>query len=84
VSKLLPFSPRISSRVIRMRAIPDSWTGSQLYSPETDFLRVWLEPEERPQPSGVNWGAIYGLALSAVFSAGCWTGVAMLIERILK
>jgi hypothetical protein len=84
VSKLLPFSPRTGNRVLRMRAIPDSWSGSQLYSPETAFLRNWLEPEERPVPTGVNWGAISGLALSAAISAGCWTGLAILIGRIWK
>ena len=81
--KLLPFSPRTSSRVLRMRAIPEQWSGSQMYSPEMGFVRVWLEPEESLQKE-TNWGAIYGLALSAVISAGFWAGIALLIERICK
>jgi hypothetical protein len=84
VSKLLPFSPRTGNTVLRMRAIPEQWSGSQLYSPEVAFLRAWLEPEERNPERRTNWGAISGLALSAVVSAGCWTGVALLIERIFR
>ncbi len=84
MSKLLPFSPRTGNRVLRMRAIPQQWSGSQLYSPEVAFLRVWMEPEEASPRKEVNWGAISGLALSAVVSAGFWAGVAMLIERIAK
>lgn len=82
--KLLPFSPRTSSRVLRMRAIPEQWSGSQMYSPEMGFVRVWLEAEESSPKKEPNWGAIYGLALSAVISAGFWAGVALLIERICK
>ena len=84
MSKLLPFSPRTGNRVLRMRAIPESWSGSQLYSPEDAFLRVWLEPEESSHNRKTNWGAISGLALSAVISAGFWTGLALLIERIWR
>lgn len=84
MSKLLPFSPRTSSRVLRMRAIPETWSGSQLYSPEIGFLRVWLEPEESSLDRQINWGAISGLALSAVVSAGCWAGIALLVERIVR
>ncbi len=84
MSKLLPFSPRTGNRVLRMRAIPEQWSGSQLYSPEVAFLRVWLEPEERNPERRTNWGAISGLALSAVISAGFWTGIAILIGRIVR
>ena len=82
MNKLLPFSPRTGNRVLRMRAIPESWSGSQLYSPEVGFLRVWLEPEERTFKREVNWGAISGLVLSAIVSAAFWTGLAVLVQRI--
>jgi hypothetical protein len=82
--KLLQFSPQGSSRVIRMRAIPEQWSGSRLYSTDSGFVQAWLEHEESCVGQRTNWAAISGLALSAVISAGFWTAVAVLIERIWK
>lgn len=84
MSKLLPFSPRTSSRVLRMRAIPESWSGSPMFSDESGFVQAWLEQEESCFRRRTNWGAIYGLAISAAVSAGCWAGIALLVERIVR
>lgn len=81
--RLLQFSPQGSSRVIRMRPIPEQWS-SGMYSTESGFVRAWLEHDETGIKTQTNWGAISGLALSAVISAGFWTGVALLIERVWR
>jgi len=80
--KLLHFSPQASSRVIRMRAIPEQWSESA--ASESGFVRAWLDHEEITPRTETNWGAIYGLALCAVISAGFWTGIALLVERIWR
>ena len=55
-----------------------------MYSPESGFVQAWVEHDESSFRTRTNWGAISGLALSAVISAGFWTGVAVLIERIWR
>ena len=82
MSKLLPFSPRTSNRVLRMRAIPGAWLGSQFATHQPDFVDVWLEPDEAIQQQ-INWGAISGLALALLVSGGFWAGLALLIQRVL-
>lgn len=82
MSKLLPFSPRTSNRVLRMRAIPGSWFGSQFATRQPDFVDVWLEPDETIQQP-INWGAISGLALALLVSGGFWAALALLIQRVL-
>jgi hypothetical protein len=46
-------------------------------------LRSWIKNEDGERER-TNWGAIYGLALSLVVSAGFWTGVGLLVERVWK
>ena len=83
--RVLQFPAEESTRVIRMRRIPESWMGSYRYREDSGFLSSWLEDSEVDQgPRHVNWGAISGLALSIAISAGFWTGVALLIERLMR
>lgn len=84
MSKLLPFSPRTSNRVLRMRAIPEWWFGSQMYSNQSDFASVWQEPDENRMQEPINWGVVSGLALAIVVSGGFWTGLALLIQRFWR
>jgi hypothetical protein len=79
--KLLQFSPQGNSGAMRIRAIEESWLGSRVCPPD-GFVQVWLEHDENSPNCKTNWGAISGLALSAVISAGFWTGVAILVQRI--
>jgi hypothetical protein len=55
-----------------------------MYSPGAGFLQSWIEDDESNAPKRTNWGAISGLALSVVVSAGFWTGLAVLIQRVWR
>ena len=79
-------SPQASTRVIRMRAIPESWSA-QSPRPNLGFLRSWFEIDsdfEDGGPHRINWGALAGLAVSIAVSAAFWTGAALIIERIWR
>ena len=80
----LQLSPQASTRIIRMRAIPDSWCNPSAYSREMDFLKSWFEDDESSAQGRTNWGAISGLALSVVVSASFWLGIALVVERVWK
>ena len=83
-SKLLQFSPQASTRVLRLRAIPERWSGSFPSSTDVAALDSWSEYEVSDPRKRLNWGAISGLALSVTFSAAFWIGLAVLIERVWK
>ena len=80
----LQLSPQVSTRIIRMRAIPESWCSPSVYSREMDFLKSWFEHDESGSQGRTNWGAISGLALSVVVSASFWLGIALVVERVWK
>ena len=83
--KLLQFSPQTSTRAVRMRIIPERWTEGYEYSRGVRFLPAWMEDES--DASGkrhINWGAIYGLALSFAISGSFWVGIGLLVARIVK
>lgn len=82
--RLLQFSPQASSRVIRMRAVPQRWSSPTVDSRENAFLNSFLEEDGLLLERHLNWGAISGLALSLAVSAGFWAGLALLVERIWK
>lgn len=85
--KVLQFSPQQGTRVIRMRGIPEAWSGSNPWARDTGFLSSWLEDdsdEANREARRLNWGPISGLALSIAISAGFWTSVVLTIERILR
>jgi hypothetical protein len=79
----MQFPPQSSTRVIRLQAIREPWSAAG-YTTESGFLRSWIKNEDGEQRERTNWGAIYGLALSLVVSAGFWTGVGLLVERVWK
>ena len=85
--KVLQFPPEGSSRVVRMTTVPKQWSTSAGYAPEMGFFESWMEtdsiPDAREVPT-VNWGAIYGLAISVAISATFWIGAILLVERLLK
>jgi hypothetical protein len=82
--RLMQFPPQSSTRIIRMRAIREPWSGPRMYSTESGFLRSWIENEDNSAQERTNWGAISGLALSIVIGASFWTGIALLIERVWR
>ena len=82
--RLMQFPPQSSARVIRMLAIREPWSGPSMYSAKAGFLQSWTDHEENDRRDRTKLGAISGLALSLVVSAGFWTGLAVLVERILR
>lgn len=82
--RLLQFSPGPSTRIIRMRAIPQRWFAPSPYTPQLGFLRLWLEDDDSTVKKSINWGAISGLALSLAVSSAFWMGLALTVERIWK
>ena len=81
--RLLLSSPRPSTRIIRIVAIPQQWCAPSPYA-DLGFFRLWFEDDERTVKNCVNWGAISGLALSLVVSSACWAGLALIVERVWK
>ncbi len=82
--KLLQFSPQESTRVIRMQAIPEQWSGPAACSSEIGFLKLFVEDEQTIVEKRINWGAISGLALSLAVSAGFWMLVGVTVEKAWK
>lgn len=82
--RLMQFPPQSIGRVIRMKAIREPWSGPSMYSPGAGFLQSFIEDDENVAPKRTNWGAISGLALSVIVSAGFWTGLAVLIQRVWR
>ena len=80
----MQFPPQSIGRVIRMKAIREPWSGPSMYSPGAGFLQSFIENDDSEEPKRTNWGAISGLALSVVVSAGCWAGIALLIQRVWR
>jgi hypothetical protein len=81
--RLLLSSPKPSTRIIRIVAIPQQWCAPSPYA-DLGFFRLWFEDDERTVTNCVNWGAISGLALSLVVSSACWAGLALIVERVWK
>jgi len=92
--KVLQLSPQASTDVIRARtAIQESefyqpefyqpWSGAVSSSRQIGFTPSSLEDEADLEESGErSW--ISGLALAAAFSASVWSGVALIVTRILR
>jgi hypothetical protein len=83
--RLLEFSPQATPRTVRML----SHSEYAAVSPgDKGFLRSWFEQDfdlgEAYMPHRINWGAISGLALALAISAGFWTGLGLLLERVWK
>jgi hypothetical protein len=84
--RVLQFPAEGTTRVLRMRVIPEHWSTPSGYSPEISFFQSWFEDDSHPDGhnQGINWGAVSGLALSVVVSASFWAGVGVLITRLAR
>jgi hypothetical protein len=85
--RVLQFPAEGTTRVLRMRVIPEHWSTPSGYSPEISFFQSWFEDDSRPDGQNeykINWGAVSGLALSVVVSASFWAGVGLLIARLAQ
>jgi hypothetical protein len=85
--RILQF-PRQNSRVIRLKTFPLTLTHPYAFAKGNGFLSSWHDdasPVDGTNPSSrINWGAIYGIALSLAVSAGFWVGVGVMIGRLWK
>lgn len=86
--RILQFPGEGTTRVLRMRALPEHWSTPSGYSPEIGFLQAWFE-DDSPRSGNqsqdrINWGAVSGLALSVLLSVSFWTGVGVLIARLVR
>jgi len=89
--KALQLSPRTSTRGARNRISVlyprHSRSANALdISLETGFLESWFayDPDLDAGSTGINWGAISGLALSIAISASCWAGVAWAVAQVWR
>ena len=54
---------------------------------DMQFWRTWLQHNANPHRSAcglMNWGTVFGLALTVVVGASFWTGVGLLLARLWK
>lgn len=83
-----PF-PQAGTRgtVVRF-GVQSPWSAVPASLRDIHFLRTWLEYDsqvDKAQPGkGINWHAILGLMLVVGVSAGFWTGVGLMVTRLLK
>jgi hypothetical protein len=83
--KVLQLSPQPSTDVIKARtAIQDSWKASVASSGEIGLAPSWLADESDLDGDRKGPDAISGLALSIAFSASIWSGIALLVARVLR
>jgi hypothetical protein len=83
--KVLQSPAKGSTRALRLRAVPEAWTGPR--GPrDMGLLNLWLEYESESNRFAhrINWGAVSGLALSFAISAGFWTGVGLMVAHFLR
>jgi hypothetical protein len=84
--RILQF-PRQNSQVIRAKSIPAVWIRSYAFTKDDGFFSSLVESDseiEASKPHRLNWGAIYGIALTLAISTGFWMGVGVIVERLLK
>jgi hypothetical protein len=67
-----------------MKAIPQQWLAPSSFTPQVGFVRLWLEDDDNAVANCTNWGAISGLALSVLISAGCWAGLVLFVEKFWR
>jgi hypothetical protein len=82
--RLMQFPPQSTTRVIRLLAIREPWSGPSVYSTEAGFVQSWINHDDNDRRGRSRLGAISGLALSVVLSAGFWTGLAVLVGRVWR
>jgi hypothetical protein len=87
--RVLQLSPQSSTRTRRRRInVLESWKAPSTNVLDIGFLGSWFEPDskldEHREDIRTNWGAISGLALAVVFSAGFWAGVGWFVGRVWK
>ena len=87
--KPFQLSPQASTRGTRMRiAVQGPWSAPSGNPGDMQFLRSWLEYASELDGDGVargrvNWGALLGLTLAVGVSGGFWTGIGLLIARLV-
>ena len=82
--KVLQLSPQASTNGIHARtAIQDSWAATTRGSQELGFTSSWVE-DDGGSKAECRPSRISGLALSAAFSASVWTGIALIVARVLR
>jgi hypothetical protein len=97
-SRVMQLSPRASTRFTRHRiSVQPPRSGNalnvsrdlvslDLVSPEMGFLQSWFayDSDLDQGATGINWGAISGLALSFAISVSCWAGVAWMFSHVWR
>jgi|HubBroStandDraft_1064217.scaffolds.fasta_scaffold122658_4 hypothetical protein len=90
-SKVSQLSPRASTRVVRNKvSVQNSRVNRSAnaldISLEAGFLQSWFayDPDLDAGSTGINWGAISGLALSIAISVSCWAGVVWTVTHVLR
>jgi len=83
--KVLQLSPKQAPTLSRLEtAIQDSWNASVTSSREIGIPPSWLADESDFDGDQKSHDAISGLALSIAFSASIWSGIALMVARVLR
>jgi hypothetical protein len=89
--KVLQLSPRASTRVVRNRVSVQNARINRSANAldvtlDAGFLQSWFayDPDLDAGSTGINWGAISGLALSIAISVSCWAGVAWAVAHVWR
>lgn len=62
----------------------ETFTPGKWSSHQTSLRLVVLEPKPRAQKRCINWNRMLGLATIFGVSAAGWTGIALLVSRLVK
>ncbi len=86
--KVLQLSPQASTNGIHARtAVQDSWAAATGGSREIGYSQSGYSQFSIEDEAGSNRrprNLISGLALSAAFSASVWSGIALIVVRVLR
>jgi len=84
--KILQLSPRASTHVTRRKFAFRESRNAAASAVDTGFVGTWFDTDDDVDESSACgrsvWGAISGLALSVVVSAGLWAGIAWVAVRV--
>ena len=73
------------TRVAHLETVPVRWTMLDPCVGGNRFLKSLLGPDSdgpHSEQRRINWGAICGIGISFVISAGFWAGVGLLLARL--
>jgi hypothetical protein len=86
--RISQLSPQTSTRKTSIRVLIDDGSTASQNRRNIQWLRSWFEYDSRAREprSGrrLNWNAMLGLGLMLGISSAFWTGIGLMVSRMVK